>query len=346
MNKFIGLDIKKNAIRFASVSKAGEQIVVDQFNETVLDGNFYKPTITNENFLQKELMTLFKDNRIKQCPTVYSDFGFNLLIKTTKIVEALNMDKVREAIFMELGSSIQVPFNDITFDILSAKPTEKREKSDESDAKMKKRKAKEIDKREQEVNVVITNETDLIYVGDAIETTKNIPYGVDMSALSYHRLFSHFSMQKVKRNMYLLLELNCGEAIVTVMSKGVPIFTQYAEYNPDHWRVNIENQDQSNWSNQWTYDEVYEKNKLLSLIDNINRIINTFSNVSSSSGIKYTLLVGDNPLVEEGIASFLSEHIDVPVITPELAIVNQKGQQLPKRYYKAVGLSMKKEEFK
>lgn len=344
MANFIGLDIKKNTIRLATVSKVNEQIIVNQFNESISDGNFYKPTITNENLLEKELINLLKKEKMKQMPTIYCDFGFNLLIKTTKIVEVLNMEKVREAIFMEIGTSIQVPFPEVTFDILSAKPTERREKNEESDAKIKKR--VKTEKREQEINVVLTNEKDLIYVGDAIEASKNIPYGVDMSALCYHRLFSHFSMQKIKRNMYLLLELNCGEAIVTVMSKGVPIFTQYAEYNPDHWRVNLDDDKGNNWANQWHYDEVYEKNKLLSLIDNINRMINTFSNLSSGSGVKYTLLVGDNPLIEEDIATFLSEHIDVPVVTPDFDIVTTKGDKLPKRYYKAVGLSMKKEEFK
>lgn len=346
MTKFIGLDIKKNSIRIASVTQSEDSIVVNEAKEVIVEGNLYKPSITNSNQLSKELSQLFTEKKLKQTNIIFSDFGFNLLIKTTKIFESLEKQKVKEAIFMELGTTIQIPFAEATFDILSVKPTERNEKIQEPDDKMKKRAAKETDKRELEVNFVVANEQDLIRVGDAILETKNIPYSVDMSALAYHRLFSHFSMQKMKRNMYLLFELNCGEAVVTVMHKGIPIYTQYAEYNPDHWKVKLASEEKRNWQDEWVFDEVYEKNKLLSSIDSINRMINTFSQMSTNSGIKYMLLVGENPLIEAGIADFLSEHIEVPVVTPNLNVLDSKGRKLSQRFYKSVGLAMKSEELK
>lgn len=344
MANFIGLDIKKNNLRFASVKKEENQLIVTNFDETVIEGNLYKPSITQPTQLKDEMELFFKQNKIKQEHIIYSDFGYNLLIKNTKIIESLNKERIKEAIFMELGTSISVPFEEITFDILSAKPTEKIEKETEQTGKIKRKNNKHNEKVEQEVNVVVANEKDLIYVGDAIVETKNTPYAVEMSALSYHRLFLHFSMQKIKRNMYLLLELNCGEAVMTVMHKGVPIYTQYAEYNPDHWKVKIASEEKRSWLEEWSFDEVYERNKLLSTIDSINRMINTFSNMSSSSGIKYVLLVGENPLIDYDISDFLSEHIDVPVVTAELNIVDKKGKSIPKRFYKAAGLALKKEE--
>lgn len=346
MNNFIGLDIKKNSLRFASVTQKDANTVVDNFDEVIIEGNLYKTSVAmKENQLEKELVTFFKQNKLKQNNVIYCDFGFNLLIKNTTIIESLHKQKVKEAIFMELGTSISIPFEEATFDILTVKPLEKKEKNDETESKKRKKAAVNSEKSELEVNFVVANEKDLVYVGDSILETNNIPYAVEMSALAYHRLLTEFSSLKIKRNMYLLFELNCGEAVMTVMHKGVPIYTQYAEYNPDHWRVNI-NSNQDNWSEEWLFDEVYERNKLLSSIDSINRLINSFSNLSSGSGIKYILLMGENPLLETGIADFLSQHIDLPIITPELNIVDKKNKQLPIRYYKAVGLAMKKEELK
>ena len=344
MTEVIGLDIKRNSLRFAAVKEAADQLVVTNYSEEVIEGNLYKPSITNPTQLKDELNNLFINNKIKQDHIIYSDFGYNLLIKNTIITESLNKEKVKEAIFMEIGTSISVPFDDVTFDILSVKPTEKIQKEEETTGKIKRKHNKSNDKVEQEVNVVLANEKDLIYVGDALVESKNTPYAVEMSALSYHRLFAYFSMQKIKRNMYLLLELNCGEAVMTVMHKGVPIYTQYAEYNPDHWKVKLASNQKRRWRDEWVFDEVYERNKLLSSIDSINRMINTFSNMSSGSGIKYVLLVGENPLIEADISDFLSEHIDVPVVTADLNIVDKKGKEIPKRFYKAAGLALKKGE--
>lgn len=346
MNNFIGLDIKKNTLRYASITKKDNTIVVDECDEVIVEGNLYKASVAmKENQLEKELVTFFKQNKLKQNNVIYCDFGFNLLIKNTTIIESLHKQKVKEAIFMELGTSISIPFEEATFDILSVKPLEKKEKNDETEPKKRKKTSINAEKSELEVNFVVANEKDLVYVGDAILETKNIPYAVEMSALAYHRVLTQFSSSKIKRSMYLLFELNCGEAVMTVMHKGIPIYTQYAEYNPDHWRVNIHS-NHNEWSEEWLFDEVYERNKLLSSIDSMNRLINTFSNMTSSSGIKHIFLVGENPLLETGIADFLSQHIDLPIITPELKIVDSKKKPLPVRYYKAVGLAMKKEELK
>ncbi|MEG0286160.1 MAG: hypothetical protein RR494_08855 [Vagococcus sp.] len=344
MANYIGLDIKKNTLRFASVKKQDEQLIVTNYDEVIVEGNLYKPSLTQPTQLKDEMRALFNQHKLKQDYIIYSDFGFNLLIKNTKIIESLNKDKVREAVFMELGSSISVPFEEMTFDILSAKATEKQVSEPEEKGKLKKKQSKQSEKVEQEANIVVANEKDLIYVGDAITESNNIPYAVEMSALAYHRLFSHFSSQKMKRNMYLLLELNCGEAVMTVMHKGVPIYTQYAEYNPDHWKTELASQTKRSWIEEWSFDEVYERNKLLSTIDSINRMINTFSNMSSGSGIKYVMLVGENPLIDYGVSDFLSEHVDVPVVPANLNIVDKRGKSIPKRFYKAAGLGLKKEE--
>lgn len=344
MANYIGLDIKKNTLRMASVKKSAEELVVTDFDEAVIEGNLYKPSLTHPTQLRDELKRLFERHQLKQDYIIYSDFGFNLLIKTTKVMAALDKERVREAIFMELGTSISVPFDEMVFDVLSVKPTQKTNDVAESGRKSKKRSRKDKEEVEQEVNIVVANEQDLVYVGDGIVASKNIPYGVEMSALAYHRLLTHFSMQKMKRNMYLLLELNCGEAVMTVMHKGTPIYTQYAEYNPDHWKAKLATKEKRAWIDEWYFDEVYERNKLLSIIDSINRMINTFSNMSSSSGIKYILLVGENPLIDYDISDFLTEHVEVPVVTADLNIVDKRGRSIPKRFYKAAGLALKKEE--
>ncbi len=110
---------------------------------------------------------------------------------------------------MELGESIQVPFDNPTFDILSIQSSTIITEEEEADVKKKKRHKKNNHtmKTEQDVNIVVANETDLVYVGDAIVTSKNLSYGVDMSAMVFHRLLTYFEVSKIKRNMYLLLEL-------------------------------------------------------------------------------------------------------------------------------------------
>ncbi len=50
---------------------------------------------------------------------------------------------------------------------------------------------------------------------------------------------------------------------MTVMYKGLPVYTQYQEYNPDHWKVNYDALDEGSQSHDiWLYDDVYEANKM------------------------------------------------------------------------------------
>lgn len=350
MNNFVGLDITKHILRVAVVTASKDVIIVDKMKEKIIDGNLYKPSSEKKhNQLADELIKISKALHFKNDKVIYSDFGYNLLVQQVLIKIENHPKKMKEHIFMELGESIQVPFDNPTFDILSIQSSTTLTEEEEADGKKKKRHKKNNHtmKTEQDVNIVVANETDLVYVGDAIVTSKNLPYGVDMSAMAFHRLLTYFEVSKIKRNMYLLLELNCGEAVMTVMYKGLPVYTQYQEYNPDHWKVNYDALDEGSQSHDiWLYDDVYEANKMLSLIDSANRLIDTFSHMYKGASIKHVYLVGENPLVDEGITDFLSHHLEVSVIKPKLNIIDKKGKKLPSRYYKSVGLAMKKEEFK
>ena len=79
MANYIGLDIKKNTLRFASVKKQDEQLLVTNYDEVIVEGNLYKPSLTQPTQLKDEMRALFNQHKLKQDYIIYSDFGFNLL---------------------------------------------------------------------------------------------------------------------------------------------------------------------------------------------------------------------------------------------------------------------------
>lgn len=343
MNKMIGIDIQKNVLRYAILKKTNP-IIIEDFGEYICESNLFKiSSKKNRNRLNQHFKEFVKHFHLKNKKVIYSTLSQNLLIKPVLINEVNKFSKIKNHIFLELGESINVPFEEPIFDILSVKEKHGNNK------KISKDKSKNV-AEDLLVNLAITNETNLIYMGDVIEINGNIPYAVDISPLAFHRLIiksKKFSNYNNKN--YLLVELGCGEAAMTIICNGEPRFHQYEEYNPDHWSIKTtafsEMTDEREWELACFFEDSVEKSRLLNLIETINNFIYLFVNeLCKGENLEDVLIVGDNPILKNEMKDFFRKYIKCHVDFFKMKISNESGIDVPQRYYKALGLALKEED--
>jgi type IV pilus assembly protein PilM len=330
----VGLDIRKNVLRFV-ILKSINPLVIHKKGELVLKASILKNgKLANKNMLLEGIKQLFKEHRIKNAYVVFSAFNHEILIRSIPENGMRNEKEVKKYLFLELGESISVPFEQPIFDLLIFEKQKAREKK-QVKRQAAKKKAKTI-KRDRmvvdgEIYFVATSETTLETLGDEIQQAGGVPAAVDINSLAYSRAINRHIKWS---DCLLMIEIDCGVAMFTIFENHIPIYTQYEDYNSANWK-NVINEDGS-------YQAEFNKEKELAELDELGDITNNLlyyytSKLSNGKSIDKIYLVGENPLLFKEIVSIIETKTEIPVA----AINTEKRYGIPSKYLLAAGLAMK-----
>ncbi|MBO0475018.1 hypothetical protein IGL98_001975 [Enterococcus sp. DIV0840] len=330
----VGLDIKKNVIRFV-ILKSTNPLVIHKKGEIVLKSSIFKNgKLVNKQMLLEGIKQLFKEHNIKNPHVVFSACNHELLIRSIPENGMRNDKEVKKYLFLELGESISVPFEQPTFDLLVFEKQKARQKKKvQKKAAKQKVKATRRDRMvvDGEIYFVATSEPTLISLGDGIQQASGIPSAVDLNSLAYTRAIS----RNIKwSDVLLLIEVDCGVATFTIFENHIPIYSQYEEYNVANWKY-IED-------NNGEYKVEFHKDKeveaLSDLADVTKNILYYYSNtLAIGKKISKIYLVGEHPLLFKEVVKSMETRIDSPVV----AVNTEKRYEIPSKYLLAAGLAMK-----
>ncbi len=320
-NKPVNLIIKDYTIRLLEL-KQNDPLTVKVFRERPLPvGIIENGSIADEETLAIILEECAADWGIKGRPVRFLVPDPYIVIRQIKVPGELADDEIRGHLFMELGVSIHLPFEDPVFDFIV------------------------IEKEEGHKTILLFAAPESVvdrYAG-LMEEVKLRPVAADISPLSIYRLFYSSGMTTPQDHL-LLVQVDLQMVNVSVFHKDKPVFMRHLkmQLDPARWEFyqNRQNFQEVKWSG--APDEMY--GQLEDVLTEIDKIIHyyRFSLNQGKEGISAVLLNGDHPDLGF-IEKRLSGRFELPVQRIDAnSIQHQSAQDLvPASFYTAAGLALK-----
>lgn len=243
-----------------------------------------------------------------------------VLIRNVLVPADVVNDEIQGYLYMELGESFHLPFEDPIFDykVIGQKDGQK------------------------EILLVASREKIVMELFEVFKELKLHPNVADISPLSYYRLLTELRMVNEEEHL-LLVQYDVTSMNLTVFTEHRPSFSRHfiPSIDQEKWKVVEEG---NSAFLQWDGEVGEIDEQAQSLITEIERVMNfyRFSVMKGKGGITRMVLVGDHPELER-IANTCKQSLE---ITVDDLFRKEQGSEIDSvhySYHDALGLLLKKE---
>lgn len=317
--KIGNLVIKDHVIRYAELKDARSLAVSKAYERYLPKGIIENGKIVDSETLSMILDECVLDWGLKRTKVRFVVPDARVVIRHQTLPESLDDDEIKGYLYMEIGSSIHLPFEDAIFDFVVTGRTE----------------------RQTDIILFAAPEELVLHYSEVLQEAKLQPVAADVSPLCLYRLCHHEDLiAKDVHQMFVQIDL---------LSVNVSVFH---EHQPTFMR-HIPLEDQlENWNvihdgNQAFLEKVDGKEWLLGKFNDIykevERIINfyKFSMNEGKTGISKLIVTGDHPYCLE-LFERLQENVSLPAQMMDISMQQKEGSnEVDRRYYLALGLALK-----
>jgi type IV pilus assembly protein PilM len=301
-HKVANMVIKDHAIRYAEV-KPHDPFFVHKWGERELPkGLIHDGKINDRETLELILEECVSEWKLKRRRVRFIVPDPVVVIRQISLPNDLEEDEIRGYLFMELGTTIHLPFEDPVFDYFI------------------------FEKTKEKLSILLFAAPEQIVMSYAqlLEDVKLRPIAADVSALCIYRLF--YAAEQIRKEDHLLIvQMDESAVNVSAFYNHTPVFMR---------QLLFESLDEKTGTNHIEdmlrpLEDVYKE---------IERVMNfyRFSIHQGNEQITRILLTGDHPYLLP-IHKAMQERFDVPVerLSESLATV------IDHRYHLAWGLGLK-----
>ncbi|MDR7001480.1 pilus assembly protein PilM [Neobacillus niacini] len=214
-NKTINITIKDHAIRFVEL-KQTQPLMIQRMGERYLPAGLIKEgKITDFETLSTILEQCVTDWKIAKRNVRFLVPDSFVVIRKVPLPKEIKEDEIKGYLYMEMGTSIHLPFEDPVFDYIL------------------------LDKNEQETNQILLfaapEEVVREYM-DLFDEVKLKPIVADLSSLALNRFLFYFDSDHPSKN-HLLIQLDLQTVNVSIFEQNVPVFNRHLtiETTSDKW---------------------------------------------------------------------------------------------------------------
>lgn len=244
----------------------------------------------------------------------------SVVIRKLPIPEDVSEDEIKGYLYMELGTSIHLPFEDPVFDYYLLKGKEK---------------------NKQQIILFASPEESVAQYADLLEEAKLSPQSADVSALALYRYF--YRSEKVEDNdIIMLVEIDIKTVNASIFEEHYPLLMRHLlqEMEEDHWTVTTEKSSQQE-KLTFTGDHAEVWNGLEDVYKELEKVMSFYRYTLNKGDKLVTKLVvtGDHPWLSAIIENMVNR-FEIPVL--ELK-VNQSdsNKPIPSSFLLNIGLGLK-----
>jgi type IV pilus assembly protein PilM len=243
-----------------------------------------------------------------------------VIIRKVSIPAEIQDDEIQGYMYLELGSSIHLPFEEPVFDFYSL----------------------ENDGKTRDLLLFAAPEEQVMGYSDLLSKLKLNPVAADISPLALYRLYLHQDRSNVN-DILFSVQFDLTSVNLCIFEQNVPlVMRQFSlPFNVDNWNV------KSDMTGQLIFKYTGEAEELVIQFEDIFREINKLSDFyryslnNEKSDITKFLLNGDHPMLK-AIYDEMKERFDVPVETISLeSDVKGKKESVPPSQLLPLGLALK-----
>ncbi|WP_404428858.1 type IV pilus biogenesis protein PilM [Sutcliffiella horikoshii] len=314
-NNFINIIIRDHVIRMVEL-KSLDPLTVKRTNERFLPPNIVRDgKIVDENIFRLILEECVEDWGLKRKHVRFVVPDQYVVTRKLTIPSNIMDDEIIGHLYLELGSTIHLPFEDPVFDVHVLHRSEK-----------------------TELVLFASPEEVVTQMSNLLEESKLKPAAADVSALCLYRLYYEFG-QRNEQDHLLVVHFDVSCITLSIFVNHVPVFMRTVAFPQDMkvWEVSV-----TNTQLEWAGDIVQFNVFLEDFIVEVERIMNFFrySLNQGNEEINRVLLHGDHPNFPL-ILSKLREKISVKVDTFEQDVYTQDQETVDPKYYYSLGLALK-----
>ncbi|WP_223702930.1 type IV pilus biogenesis protein PilM [Sutcliffiella deserti] len=314
-NNFINITLRDHVIRMVEL-KSLDPIVVKRTKERYLPPNI----VRDGKIVDKNIFGLIFDECVQEWGLKRKHIRFvvpDQFVVTRKISIPSNImdDEIIGHLYLELGSTIHLPFEDPVFDVNVLNRSDK-----------------------TELVLFASPEETVNELSTVFEERKLKPAAADVSSLCLYRLYYELGQRNEKDHL-LIIQFDVSCITLSIFMGHVPVFVRTIALPQDikNWEVS-----EANTQLDWVGDIVQFNLFLEDFIKEIERIMNffQFSLNEGNEELNRILLYGDHPNLPL-VLSKLSERMTVKVDTYESAVYTQDQEVVDPKYYFTLGLALK-----
>ncbi|KFZ42488.1 pilus assembly protein PilM [Anoxybacillus flavithermus] len=230
-----------------------------------------------------------------------------IVIRKIPLPTEIEHDDIRSYLFMEIGATIPLPFDDAVFDYAVLEKT----------------------KEALHVLLFAAPEASVMQYAELFEAVKLKPIVADISPLSLYRLFYTFDLAN-DVDHFLFVQFDLSSLNVSVFHQHRPIFTRQLAFDSQwtYWEKT---------NNGWKWlKEGEPERQLEDVYKELERVMNfyRFSLQQGKAQITRIVMTGDHPLAHT-FSNLLQERLDVTVEMLTLPF------SIDSAYYLPIGLGLK-----
>jgi type IV pilus assembly protein PilM len=310
------LVIKDHVIRYVG-SKRPQLEAIYAHGERYLPPNIIKDgQIVNADLLLTILEECLSEWGLKRHNVQFCIPDGQVTIRLHKVDAATPDDEVKGQLYLDLGESLLLPFEEPVFDYVVL-----REHEGQKDILL-------FASREKVVHGYV----------ELLEEVKLKPNAADLSSLSAYRLFHELQLTN-EDNYTMLIQVDITSTNLTIFHQHHPVFSRTitSELNQERWGIK---RDYMQASLVWKDDEEMLFTHIDDQVREIEKVMNFYQfNVLQGKGqIGHLLVCSDHPYANSFVLQFKQ------AFSAKLICLDDETEvKLPSRYYDVIGLSLKKE---
>jgi type IV pilus assembly protein PilM len=241
-------------------------------------------------------------------------------IRKIPIPADLVENEIKDYLYLEMGASIHLPFEDPVFDFITLPVLEDK----------------------QEILLFAANRERVLEYSHLLSRLKLKPEVADLSALALYRLYHLFSKRTGVERM-LMIQFDIDIINMSIFENEVPFFMRHysIHYDEKEWEIQI---GRSGFQ-QLTFigDEDQLQQQLNDAYREMNKLIEfyQFSLHQGKNEINKMVLTGDHPLLSKIVAD-LSNRFEIEIqLLDASELDTEKNKPLPRSHNLVLGLALK-----
>ncbi|PLS16861.1 pilus assembly protein PilM [Bacillus sp. M6-12] len=319
-NRIVNLSIKDHAIRYVEMKQTNPPIISKC-------GEYYLPSgiIKDGRIVDFETLSTILEQQIDEWKIQKRSVRFLvpdpfIVIRKVQIPLDVKDDEIKGYLYLELGTSIHLPFEEPVFDAVVL---------GESDGK-------------KELLLFAAPEEIIMDYNMLLEDCRLTPVAADISSLALYRLY-YRNDQAVRDDHLLLLEFDLFSVSASIFVDHKPIFMRHIpiQGESDEWEA----EGTRSRHNELSYTG--DKEQYLTMLEDtykeIERVMSfyQYSLNQGQSKISKILLCGDHPYLPE-LLKVMSSQFDVGFeIINQDELSHASDESVPYRFNAALGLALK-----
>lgn len=320
-SKVVNLVLNDHSIRYVELKQKNPAIPLHYRQRFLPQGVILDGKIQDFDTLENILDECIDDWKIAKREIRFIVPDSFVMVRKVSIPADVKEDEIHGYLYLELGTSIHLPFEDPVFDTIPLG----------------------IVDQKQEILVFAAPEQYVTEYAELFKSLKLKPIAADISPLAIYRLYHQLDMHH-QNEVLLSVQFDLDVVSMCVFEEHIPVFMRHIPSDlKENWKV--KHRDGGSSSNQ---EMIYEGEvtELTFQLEDIYRDITKlmdFYRYSLTHGKKEVtriLVNGDHPMLER-VQADMKELFEVPVDTLTVSMPGNEHELLPNCYNLALGLGLK-----